>query len=310
MSRGGRRRMWRTGFRVTGAVVTVVALVGGIFYFTESFKKNPHKMSAAVEAAPVNAIVMRTDGVLSQDWLARTLALPRGVTLMELDIQKLRSQLESYQQIRSANVRRRFPSTLEVSLAERAPVARVMAQIGDTAPQALLVARDGTVFPGVGFSKEAQQALPYLDGIKMVRRDGQHYLPIKGMDIVSDLLATARNDAPQLYRDWQVVSLARLANEGEILVRSKTVEQIVFTTRTADDFLKQIAQLDILLDSIRAQTGQPVREINFAVGRMSDGRIQVPVTFSEEAPILPVAPRKRVSPSPQLNPSRKPNREL
>lgn len=302
--------MWRTGFRVTGAVVTIVALVGGIFYFTESFKKNPHKMSAAVEAAPVDALVMRTDGVLSQDWLARTLALPRGVTLMELDIQKLRSQLESYEQIRSANVRRRFPSTLEVSLAERAPVARVMAQIGNDAPQALLVARDGVVFPGVGFSREIQQDLPYLDGIKMVRRDGQHYLPIKGMDIVSDLLATARNDAPQLYRDWKVVSLARLEDEGEILVRSKTVEQIVFTTRTSDDFLKQVAQLDVLLDSIRAQTGQPVREINFAVGRMSDGRIQVPVTFTDTALTPPVVPRERPASSTYLKTSRNPNREL
>lgn len=310
MSRGGRKRMWRTAFRVTGAVITIALLVSGIVVFTDAFQKNPQKMSAAVNAAQVKEIVLRSDGVLDQRWVTRILALPEEVTLMELDIKALRAKLEAFAQVRSANVRRRFPSTLEVSLAERAPVARVNAQIGKEAPRSFLVARDGVIFPGIGFGREVRRTMPYLDGVKLVLR-GEQFRPIKGMDVIGDLLATARNEAPHLYREWRVVSLARLADEGEIDVKATNVERIVFTTRSRDDFLRQIAQLDVLIDSVRAHTDQPVSEINLAIGRMSDGRMQVPVTFTDPVPEQETAPTRR-SPSltPFLHPTRPTNREL
>ncbi len=254
-------------------------------------------------------IVLRTDGVLTEGWVSRTLALREGITLMELNIDGLRAQLESHQQVSGATVRRRFPSTLEVSLAERAPVARISARDLQGKTQILLVARDGVVFSGVGFEREFRQTLPYLDGIKLVRDEGR-LRPIKGMDIASQLLATARNEAPHLYKGWKVVSLARLEDEQEIEVQSAKVQRIVFTTRSEDAFLKQIAQLDVLLDSVRAHTDQPVREINLAIGRMSDGRMQVPVTFSETIPVETVVPQGSPSNSQFFKTTRKTNREL
>lgn len=301
--------MWRTAFRVTGAVLTVGLLVGGIIVFSEAFREKQDKMSAAVNAAPIDKIVLRTDGVLSESWVTRTLNLAKGVTLMELDLKGLRSQLETHHQVLRATVRRRFPSTLEVSLAERAPVARVSARNTKGTVQTLLVARDGVIFTGVGFDREFQQKLPFLDGIKLVRDDAG-LRPIEGMDIVSTLLATARNEAPHLYRDWQVVSLARLEDDHEIDVRAKQVEQIVFTTRADDAFLKQIAQLDVLLDSVRAQTDQPIREINLAIGRMSDGRMQVPVTFTDTIPVETTGQPESSSRNQYFKTPRNPNREL
>ncbi len=47
MSRGGRRRMWRTAFRVTGAVITVALLIAAIVVFTDAFNQKQGKMSAA-----------------------------------------------------------------------------------------------------------------------------------------------------------------------------------------------------------------------------------------------------------------------
>lgn len=309
MSRGGRRRMWRTAFRVTGAVITVALLVAAIVVFTDAFNQKQGKMSAAVNAAPVDKITLRTDGVLTEGWVARTLALRKGITLMELDIDDLRVQLEAHHQVSSATVRRRFPSTLEVSLAERAPVARISARDPQGVAQILLVARDGVVFSGVGFDQKFRRTLPFLDGIKLVRDEGR-LRPIQGMDVASQLLATARNEAPHLYKDWKVVSLAKLEDEQEIIVQSEKVQRIVFTARSDDAFLKQIAQLDVLLDSVRAQTDQPVREINLAIGRMSDGRMQVPVTFSDTIPVETVVPRESSPNSQFFNTPRKTNREL
>jgi hypothetical protein len=309
MSRGGRQRMWRTAFRVTGGIITIALLISGIVVFSDVFQKNPQKLSAAVNAAEIDEIVLRSDGVLDQHWVKRTLALPEGVTLMELDIKALRAKLEAFEQIRSANVRRRFPSILEVSLAERAPVARINAQIGKATPRSYLVARDGVIFPGIGYDRDVRRTIPYLDGVKLVLR-GDRFRPIKGMDVIGDLLATARNEAPHLYREWRVVSLARLADEGEIHVKATNVERIVFTTRSRDDFLRQIAQLDALIDSVRAHTDQPVSEINLAIGRMSDGRMQVPVTFTDPVPEQEAEPKRSPSLTPFLHPTRPTNREL
>ncbi len=48
-----------------------------------------------------------------------------GQNLFELDLEAIRSDLESAPLIRSALVQRKLPSTLEISISERVPVARV-----------------------------------------------------------------------------------------------------------------------------------------------------------------------------------------
>jgi cell division protein FtsQ len=169
---------------------------------------------------------------------------------------------------------RNFPATLTVSLSEQSPVARVKAQVGTDEPRALLVARDGTVFDGVGFDGAMVTTLPWLDGVKLARR-GPAFAPIAGMEAVADLLAKAKLEAEHLYRTWQVVSLARLDADGEIEVRAQGVEKIIFGTH--EDFFRQLARLDALLDMAKAQTDQPLREVNLAIGS------QVPVSFADPA---------------------------
>jgi len=307
MSKGGRRRVVGTAFRITGAVVTIGGLVVGIVMFTGVFQGDPKKMSTAVHAAPVKTITLRTDGVLDQKWVAETLKLSPNVTLMEVDIHELSRRLAAYPQVVTASVARKFPSTLEVTLGERSPVALVNAQVGNAAPRPLMVARDGVVFPGTGYDSATWKSLPFLDGLKL-QREGEGFRPIEGMRIVADLLATARNEAPHLYHTWRVVSLARLEREGELDVRATNVDRIVFTTRSDDDFLRQIAQLDVLIDSVQAQTDTPVQEINLAVGRMTDGRIQVPVTFRESPQVMP--PPQALLKNQLFKPTRPPHREL
>lgn len=280
MSNGGRRRLMMACVRGSMIALGIVVLLGGVYFFAEMWQGETRTLSRAVNAVPIKEIALRTDGVLDQAWITRTLALSPKATLMDLDIGQLHARLLADPQVVTATVARKFPATLEVSLAERVPVALVNARIGSEEPRPYLVARDGTVYRGSGYDQTMLGALPWLDGVKL-RLNGDHFEPIPGMIPVADLLATARNEAPHLYRSWKVVSLARLESDAEIQVRATNIEKVIFSARSSVDFLRQIAQLDVLLDSVHAAVDQPVNEINLAVGRMVDGRIQVPVTFKE-----------------------------
>ena len=73
------------------------------------------------------------------------------------------------------------------------------------------------------------------------------------MKAVSDLLASAKLEAENLYRTWQVISMARLASDGEIEVRTRDGMRVIFGTR--EDYLRQIARLDLLVDDSKTRLG-------------------------------------------------------
>lgn len=274
MSAEGRRRLVWRGVKS----VLAMALVGGLLWagiaVAATLRGSSKQLTNAAETTPVKEVVLITDGVLDHKWLIRTLALPKNASLMQLDLYQLRARVMASGQVKTATLTRNFPATLTVSLSEQSPVARLKAQLGPSEPRTLLVARDGTVFDGIGFDPAMVTTLPWLDGVKLSRM-GDGLAPIGGMDAVADLLAKAKLEADHLYRTWQVVSLARLESDGEIEVRAQEVEKIIFGTQ--EDFFRQLARLDALLDLARAQTAQPLREVNLAIGA------QVPVAFTDPA---------------------------
>jgi len=106
---------------------------------------------------------------------------------------------------------------------------------------------------------------------------------------VADLLNTARGNVPDLYKLWQVVSLARFAADGEIVVTAKDADvtkEVIFGTR--DDFYTQVAQLDLIEEEARTHPERGrLRSVNLAVGLTVGGR-QVPTTFQLPT-VLPTA---------------------
>ena len=129
--------------------------------------------------------------------------------------------------------------------------------------------------------------------------------------IAADLLATARNEVPHLYANWQVLSLARLASDGEIEVQATDVERVVFGK--SESFFRQLAQLDVLLDFVQAHPEKPLREINLAVARVTDGYSQVPVALDlpdRASPSRPPPAATTPSPLPLFNLQKKTPREF
>lgn len=281
MSRRGHRRRLLAWLKISG-LTTAVALAGwAVYELVHSWTTDRSALTTAVHSASVRETVLITDGVLSQQWVADTLALPKGASLMSLDLPALRDRLLSHGQVRVAVLTRSFPDTLVVTLQERSPVARIQAGEGAGITRQLLVAKDGVAYAGNGYDKSLLASLPWLDGVRLLR-EGKGYAPIPGMADVSALLSTAQLQAPHLYHDWLIVSLARLESSDEIMVRAQGVPQVVFSRKR--DFYKQVAQLDYVMDAARAlPEAAGLQSVNLTL----EG--QVPVRLQGAPDLVPAA---------------------
>lgn len=268
LSSKGRKRL----FTSSANVLLIALLAAVIAWGTWEIRRTVHGDKTAI-ASPVTHMALRdivliTDGVLSQEWLVKTLAIPANTSLMELDLFALRDRLLRNGQIAGADLKRDFPDTLVVSLQERAPVLRAIVQESGAGPRSLLIARDGVAYEGSGYESLMINALPFLDGVKLVRGP-IGFVPIEGMADVSDMISAAQNNAPHLFRSWRVVSLARLHDYNEIVVRTRDIPEIVFNRH--EDFTRQLARLDYIVDYTRTQSEATVRKVDLSIGT------QVPV---------------------------------
>lgn len=275
----GRQRLVFASLRhwVGFAAVAASLIFGYVGWF--AWRADPTVLAAPAPSAPLRDIAVRTDGVLNRAWVAATLDIKPGSGLMDLDLAALQSRLLESGQVSTAVVARRFPDVLAVILEERSPVLRVRAQTAEGDERHLFVARDGSVFTGENYDERLVASLPWLAGVGLSRNPaGPGFARLEGLESVADLLGTVRSSAPALAKDFQVVSLSRFARDGVILVRTPEVAEIAFGTR--DDFYRQLARLDYILDELRARAGgAPIRAIDLAVG----GR-QVPVSFDPPEP--------------------------
>jgi hypothetical protein len=267
----GRRRVTFNMVKTVATIMVGMAFAGGALEVWRTGRANPSAITGGPQSEPVREITLRTDGVLDRAWVEATLALPDGVGMRELDLFALRDRLTASGQVAVAVVAREFPATLTVALEERSPVMRLRAPLDDGRLRDFLLARDGTIFMGEGFAAGLLETLPWLAGVQLARED-VGFAPLTHLGQVADLLATASSQAPALYREWRTVSLARYETDGHIIVQSAAVPEIIFGTR--EDFLSQVARLDLILERMREGESAVVRSINLAVGAA-----QVPVAF-------------------------------
>lgn len=277
MSRGGRWRLVMAGVRATLLVALIGTVAWSAYLVFSALREDPKRVPATAKAVPMKAPELETmrDGVLDRAWLARTLELPAGTTLLELDLGKLRDRILSDRQVITATLTRRFPDRLLVEITERMPIARLRVPLGDS-PRDFLVARDGVIFEGHGFDPTLLKTLPWLDGLK-VTPDGADFRPIPHMDVVARLLADAQFSAPHLYQSWFSVSLARLERDRELEVTTKSGTKALFTEK--DTFFVQLARFDHIVESLARIPGA-YASIDLTLGR--DVPVKVERTPSAE----------------------------
>ena len=307
MSRGGRWRRLMVGLRTFGAVLGLAVLGASAWYLLTSVTPKAGDLPPAAKAGVLRRWELRTSagGVLDEAWLRNTLALPAGVTLMELDLPRLRARLLRDGQVDSAALSREFPDRLVVRITERSPVARVRVETGPV-PRDLLVAADGTIFQGAGYESAMVESLPWLAGVSLVA-EGDGFRRVPGMTAVAQLLSDAQFAALTLYRSWASVSLARLESDREIEVATRNGSTVVFSA--SREYFGQLAKLDYLVDRLANTPAARVR-IDLSYGRNVPVRIDAPEASSAVSPrgsarppasrpvfsILPPASPQRTSP--------------
>lgn len=268
MSNGGRWRLVMAGVRMIALLSLLGGLGWGAWMVVAALQEDPKRIPAVAKTIPVKAPELKTmrDGSLDDAWLARTLEIPPGTSLMELDLEKLQARVLADRQVLTATVTRIFPDRLVVQITERMPISRIRVDLGGV-PRDLLVARDGVLFFGTGFDAGMLKTLPWLDGI-VLGRDGAAFRPIAHMDIVAQLLADAQFSAPHLYQYWQSVSLARLASDRELEVTLKNGTKALFTAKGS--FFLQLAYFDEILERL---------------SRLPGARAQIDLTLGREVPV-------------------------
>jgi POTRA domain, FtsQ-type len=290
MSKEGHRRRTIAGLKLAAVCALVLggATVAIEVYFT--WESNPARLKDPGQSTPLRQVVFSTDGVLDRPWLDQTLALPKKASLMNLDLAAAERRLLASGQVQTVVLRRRFAdNVLAVAVQERTPVARLMVQGNGEAPRLRLAARDGVIYEGVGYEPAVLERLPWLAGVQLRRSAAHGFEPIAAMERTADLLRTAQTMVPELFAGWQVVSLERFASDQEITVRSALIPEIVFDVR--DEFPRQLARLDYIVDTLRSKGAPPLQRINLALGG------QVPVELRELAPPRPAraSPHETVS---------------
>lgn len=298
LSSKGRRRRNLAWLKISLLCLGLGATTWGAFAVMDSWENDRAALATPMRSEPVREISLITDGTLTKKWVTERLALPKNASLMTLEIGALRDRLMAAGQVRVAVIARSFPDMLVVTLQERSPIARIQVQDGMGRPRQLMVAKDGSVYDGFNYDKQLLASMPWLDGVKLIRTSGgSGYVPVAGMEAVSRLLSTAQLQAPHLYREWLIVSLANLAERGEILVKSQEIPHIVFNSN--EDYFRQLAQLDYVIDAARSQPDAALAQVNLTLGS------QVAVQFDRPADQF-----FKAHPTLTTQPPRKPKRDL
>lgn len=220
---------------------------------------------ARAKGVPIRRITLRTDGVLPERWVASVLDLKPGLGLMDVDIHELKARMEEAGQVKSASVERVFPDELNVRIEERTPLLRLRTENADGERRERIVARDGTVYEGIGYPEAALRNLPYL--VPYRNPDGD-YFPLSGIGRVAELLELAREEMPDLYRGWRVVSLEDYSGDPDlpwqiIEIRSRLVPRILFSA--SGDFGRQLDRLDYILEEVRKRGNPEMEQIDLSL---------------------------------------------
>ena len=265
MSSTSERRIWMGRLKIAGLVIACAGVLVAALQLASVIEAGPELLTKAGESLPIETIEIETDGSLEREWLLEYLDIRADENLLSVDLASLKERLERIGQVETAEVERRFPSSLAVTLTEREPIARILAQRANGEKLLLFVDQSGTVFEGQNIDLSLERSIPFLDGVAL-RKEGDGYSRIEGIEPLATLLSEARSIAPHIYRRWRVVSLEA---RDRVITRGNAAKEVVFDSRA--DFRNQLGRLDYILDHYRSARLGNIGHVDLTLGE------QVPV---------------------------------
>lgn len=259
-----KRRFIRIG-KVIAAMLLFALVVGGIAGTVVSLMQRENPIEMTTPSKPVEQILFDTDGVLPDRWLGTVIELRRGLTLMEIDIHDMKRRLEAHGQVKSASVERVFPDTLKIRVREREPVLRMRVAVAGDQTELRIVARDGTIYPGVGYPEPSLRRMPYL---VPYRHPNGRIQPMRGIERVAELLEVTRRTQPNFFRTWKIVSLKYYSGDpdlpGQIIeVQTSLVPRIIFGLNIG--FAQQLDRLAVVLNYVQNRGNPALKRIDLSL---------------------------------------------
>jgi cell division septal protein FtsQ len=191
-----RRRAWSHIFVATRAI-TALALFGAGAYLLQ-------QQVARAGALHVDRITVRGNHRLEAGEVLVLLEGLRGQHLLAVDLEQWQRRVMASPWVGHATLRRVLPSTVDVTIQERRPLA-----IGRLSGELYLVADDGHVIDEYG-PNYAQLDLPILDGLGAPPDEGGAAVDEGRTELANRLLASVGRNAALLRRLSQIdVSNAR-----------------------------------------------------------------------------------------------------
>lgn len=260
-----RRRKKAKVLKLCFAFVLFCLIVGGVSWTVVALSQRETPIEITAPSKPVEQIIFDTDGALPDAWLGSVIELRRETTLMEVDIHKMKGQLEAHGQVVSASVEREFPNALKIIVEERKPTLRMRVMSDDGEPVLRVVSRDGVLYEGVGYSRSTLHSLPYV--VPFRHSDGR-VLPMLGIEKVAELLDVTRASKADFFATWEWVDLRYFSGDlevpGQVIeVRTRLVPRIIFGLNT--DFSQQLDRLGVILDFVQSRGNPAIKRIDLSL---------------------------------------------
>ena len=264
----------RTGFALYRSIrrwitiLSIVLILAATVWFFKSFvfRVSPEaEVSEQVRSGYLSKVLFDSDGVLDEGWLSEVLPFEGKRQLMEINIFEIKNQLESFAQVKQAEVIRLFPDSLRIDLSEAQPLFKMQLQFNGGATDLYLVSEEGILYRGQEYSEATINALPYLIPF---RHAEQAIQPIQGIAHVADLLRAL--ESAKLSERIRLLSVSLESFSGDldmpgqiIEIRSGLIPEIVFSAN--QEFSVQIARLNYILSYLNGRGNPDVERVDLSL---------------------------------------------
>lgn len=235
----------------------------------------------------LKTLQVQTDGVLSVTRLAEIANVAPGLNLMDLDLGRIQSQIETLPQVEKVTVTRELPDRLHLAVRERIPVAWLSVPPLGVRPwdmeRGFLLDEDGHLFRCLDLN-DGMKSLPVVETFQLAE-------PAEGSRVQSE--------GVQAGLKLIIESEKRFVEQGltlrELRVRDEWAVECAYTsglrvTFGVYDYLRGLEDLSLILSRM-AESGRELASVNVAAER------NIPVTFAAAAAASPAGSPPPVAPA-------------
>lgn len=251
-------------------VLLVIALCAGAYYgaragLSRFFFDNPDYA--------LNTIAVRTDGTLQRDQVLKASELHEGLNIFSVNLARVHDRLQQLPQIDEAQVERKMPNEIDITITERKPIAWITSEKAVADPfasdAAFLVDARGILMKEKKLLPE-YLALPLITGCS-----SEALVPGKTVDSfeAKAALQLLRLTTTSFMQTRFQIRDVDVSKGYCLLVTDKNHTRVMFGFDDLDLQMERLEQFLVYSDD----TQRPIETVNLLVAR------NIPVTFAQPA---------------------------